>query len=142
MLRQKRKGKIPMAVADLRLIKRFAEFRPREEIDEVPRYTRGIYVLLKYRPRLQMYDVVYVGMAGGPKAGIRGRLKRHASRKGHLWTHFSIFEVWENITENEVKELEGLFRQIYRKDPRANKLNRQRQFKKLRPVRMNKLAAW
>ncbi|GAF97179.1 unnamed protein product, partial [marine sediment metagenome] len=35
----------------------------------------------------------------------------------HLWTHFSIFEVWENITENEIKELEGLFRQIYRKDP-------------------------
>ena len=133
-----------MPVTELRLIKRFVEFRPREEVTEVPRNTRGIYALLKYRPKLQMYDVVYVGMAGGAKAGIRGRLRAHAKspRQRAFWTHFSVFEVWENITENEIKELEGLFRQIYRKDPRANKLNKQKQFKKLTRVRSKKLTAW
>jgi hypothetical protein len=133
-----------MPARELRLIKRFAEFRSRNEIKDVPLNTRGIYALLNYRPRLKLYDVVYVGMAGGIKAGIRGRLRKHSESKSksELWTHFSIFEVWPNITENEIKELEGLFRQIYRKDKRANKLNKQRQFGLLKKVRENNISFW
>ncbi len=66
---------------------------------------------------------------------IRGRLRVHRRKKGKLWTHFSAFEVRDNVSEEEVKELEGLFRHIYRKDTRANKLNRQKAFKKLNTVR-------
>ncbi|GAI55889.1 unnamed protein product, partial [marine sediment metagenome] len=73
--------------------------------------------------------------AGTKTASIRGRLRVHRRKKGKLWTHFSAFEVWDNVGEEEVKELEGLFRHIYRKDTRANKLNRQRAFKKLSKVR-------
>jgi len=58
---------------------------------------------------------------------------RTAIQKGE-WTHFSIFEVWDNITQDEVAELEGLFRHIYRKDTKANALNEQRGFKKLKTV--------
>jgi len=61
----------------------------------------------------------------------------HRRRKGSLWTHFSVFEVWDNIRDDEVKELEGLFRHIYRHDGRASKLNLQRGFKLLRKVRKN-----
>lgn len=50
--------------------------------------TRGIYVLYKYRHHYDAYNVVYVGMAGGDKAGVRGRLYRHASSKGDDWSHF------------------------------------------------------
>ena len=133
-----------MPASELRLIKRFSEFRSRDEIKNVPPNTRGIYALLKYRPRLNLYDVVYVGMAGGSKAGIKGRLKRHSrsKSKSELWTHFSLFEVWPNITENEIKELEGLFRQIYRKDKRANKLNKQKQFGLLKKVREKNFSTW
>lgn len=133
-----------MPVSELKFIKRFAEFRSRAEITEVPPNTRGIYALLKNRPQLNLFDVVYVGMAGGGKAGIKGRLRAHSRSKAQssLWTHFSIFEVWDNITENEVKELEGLFRQIYRKDKRANKLNKQKQFNKLKRVRTNNISIW
>ena len=75
-------------------------------------------------------------MAAGTKtASIRGRLRIHLRRKGGLWTHFSVFEVWDNISEEEVKELEGIFRHIYRKDRRANRLNRQKSFRKLIRVR-------
>lgn len=82
-------------------------------------------------------------MAGGVKAGIKGRLRSHSiGSKSRLWTHFSIFEVWDNITENEIKELEGLFRQIYRRDKRANKLNKQKQFNKLKRVRTNNISIW
>ncbi len=103
-----------MPVTELRLIKRFVEFRPREEVTEVPRNTRGIYALLKYRPKLQMYDVVYVGMAGGAKAGIRGRLRAHAKGPPQraFWAPFLVFEGLQDITQNEIKEIYGAFRQI------------------------------
>ena len=133
-----------MSVSDLKFIKRCAEFRPRTEIRNIPARTRGIYVLLSERPQLRKFDVIYVGMARGVKSGIGGRLRSHArsARKGQLWTHFSIFEVWDNISEDEVAELEGLFRHIYRKDSRANRVNKQRSFKKLKLVEENHLSKW
>ncbi len=120
-----------MPVSELRLIKRCVEFLDTEQIKNVQPYTRGIYVLFNHRPKLGKYDVVYIGMAGGLKAGIRGRLKIHLKHKAGLWTHFSAFEVWDNIREEEVIELEGIFRHIFRRDTRANSLNKQRSFKKL-----------
>lgn len=122
-----------MPQSELRLIKHCTEFLPQSDFSRIRRYTRGIYVLFNKRPKGK-FDVVYVGMAGGEKAGIRGRLRRHRCCKGDLWTHFSAFEVWDNIREEEVRELEGLFRHIYRKDTRANILNKQKGFKKLRQV--------
>lgn len=125
-----------MAVSELRLIKRCAEHLRQKDIQKVPPRTRGIYVLFKYRRKSKKYDVVYIGMAAGTKtASIRGRLRAHRRRKGKFWTHFSAFEVWDNISEEEVKELEGIFRHIYRKDSRANRLNRQKSFRKLTRIR-------
>ena len=66
--------------------------------------------------------------------GILGRLKRHRERKGDLFTHFSVYEVWDNISNEEVVELEGLFRHIYRTDPKANRLNVRRGFRKLNQI--------
>ena len=63
-------------------------------------------------------------------------------RKGHLWTHFSICEVWDNIREEEIRELEGIFRHIYRLDTRANRLNKQKAFKKLKKIQDNNLKNW
>lgn len=125
-----------MAISELRLIKHCVEFLPQNEISRIPKLTRGIYILYKYRPKTKMYDVVYVGMAGGEvKSGIGGRLRSHKRKKGKAWTHFSAFEVWDNIREDEVQELEGIFRHIYRKDSQAGKLNKQKAFNKLRHVR-------
>jgi hypothetical protein len=120
----------------LRLIRSCAQWIPKDRIDSVPTGLRGIYALHRYRPRIRKYDVVYVGMADG-EAGIRARLRAHANskRKRTLWTHFSAFIVWPNITEAEITELEGLFREIYRKDKRANALNRQRRYRQLQKVR-------
>lgn len=125
-----------MAISELRLIKHCAEYLPQNDVDRIPKLTRGIYVLYKYRPKTRMYDVVYVGMAGGEvKSGIGGRLRSHVRKKKRHWTHFSAYEVWDNIREEEVRELEGLFRHIYRKDSRAGKLNKQKGFNKLRRLR-------
>jgi hypothetical protein len=34
-----------------------------------------------------------------------------------------VFEVWDNVRDEEVVELEGLFRHNYRRDTRAGRLN-------------------
>lgn len=115
------------------LFKHSLEFVPRSEISSVPSLVRGIYVLYKEerqsrgKPKM---DVVYVGMARGENSGARGRLKKHNSTKAE-WTHFSVFEVWDNIYPQQIQELEGLFRHLYRRDSMANKLNRQRAYKPL-----------
>jgi hypothetical protein len=44
--------------------------------------------------------------------------------------------------ENEVHEMEGLFREIYRKDTRANRFNKQKKCKKIQMVRINNLVSW
>jgi hypothetical protein len=125
-----------MPVSELRLIKHCVEFENKKDVSNIPRRTRGIYVLFKYRPKLDKYDVVYIGMAGGEKkAGIGGRLRAHAKNKPGEWTHFSAFEVWDNIREEEVRELEGILRHVYRKDSHANKLGIQKSFKKLTKIK-------
>jgi hypothetical protein len=76
-------------------------------------------------------NVQYVGMAtAGTRRGVRGRLISHrqSKRKGDLWTHFSVFQVWDNIRDDEVAEPEGFFRHIYRRNLHANRLNIQRGF--------------
>lgn len=132
-----------MRESPLRLIKRSAEFQPLARVGLVPRGRRGLYVLYRLTTAegRKRFDVVYVGMA---TRGIRGRLERHVKspKKVGLWTHFSAFEVWDNIRDEEIVELEGLFRHIYRKDSRANELNVQRTFKKAAQVRKNNLKAW
>ena len=130
-----------MRESPLRLIKRFAEFQPKECVRLVPTGRRGLYVLyqLTQGDGKEHYDVVYVGMA---TRGIKGRLKSHVRRKGDLWTHFSAFEVWDNIRDEEIVELEGLFRHLYRRDSRANALNVQRTFKKATKVQQDNLEEW
>jgi hypothetical protein len=120
-----------MRESPLRLIKRLAEFQPKERVKSVPTNRRGLYVLYNFRQvdGQEHYDVVYVGMG---TRGIKSRLKSHvkSERKGAHWTHFSAFEVWDNIRDEEIVELEGLFRHIYRRDTSASALNLQRTFKK------------
>ena len=130
----------------LRLIQRCAEFIPRGEVRRVPRRRRGIYVLYRQRgyldsKRLQpRRDVLYVGMTD---FSIRSRLYSHArSKRKKGWSHFSVYEAWPNITEQEIRELEGLFRHIYRTDGRANMLNLQRGFRAIRKIREQDLRKW
>jgi hypothetical protein len=130
-----------MPQSPLRLVRRSVEYISKERLKDLPRRLRGIYVLYRYHRAngADKYRVVYVGMAAaGRRGGIKGRLLRHAQskRKGEQWTHFSAFVVWDNIRDDEIAELEGLFRHIYRYDPAANKLNVQKGFKKARYVRI------
>ena len=90
-----------------------------ERFKEIPPYTRGIYIL--FREAGEHMNVVYVGVATAEGSGARSRITDHIRKKD--FTHFSVYEVFENIAEQQIKELEGLFLQIYATDEHANVLN-------------------
>jgi len=129
------------APSETPLIKRWADSRPKADINLLPGGRRGIYVLFNNLPGTKIYDVVYVGLS---RASIRARLKNHrkSKRKAALWTHFSLFEVHRTVSDEDIGVLEGLFRTIYRRDSRANSLNVQKKHRALRRVRNNDLASW
>jgi predicted secreted protein len=121
-----------MTYATCKFIKRIAEFQEKKERKHVPDNTRGIYVLLDELSK-DKYKVVYVGMSGrSSTSGIYARLDDHDKRKD--WTHFSLFEVHDNIANTEIKELEALILCIYRRDFRVNKQNKQLRYKPFRQI--------
>ena len=125
--------------APLRLVKRWQRYRPRGEWSAVPRDTRGFYVLYaNVRPktgRVKQADVTYIGISGlGKGSGIRSRLRRHNQRK-RGWTHFSFFEVHDNITGDEIRELEAMLLQIFQHDSRVGLSNVETGSRKFRQVR-------
>ena len=114
----------------LRMVKRWRRYWPRGSFNEIPRGTRGFYVLYKnVRPktgRVNRADVSYIGVSGlGSKGSVGRRLKRH-DRKKRGWTHFSFFEVHDNVSGGEIRELEALLLQIFRHDSRVRLSNVQR----------------
>jgi hypothetical protein len=118
-----------------------AEFVERSEIRKIPKHTRGIYALLQKRRIAGKYDVVYIGMS---KRGVQSRLKAHerSAKKAGLWTHFSVYEVWPNITDEEIIELEGMFRAIYRRDSKANRIAVQKGYRSLKKICNNTFDTW
>ncbi len=116
------------------LFKRSFEFVPISEIGTLPARMRGIYVLYQEEADKAM-NVLYVGMARGENSGAKGRLIQHKKHKADLWSHCSVFEVWDNIFPQQIEELEGLFRHLYRLDESANKLNKQKGYAPLARLR-------
>jgi hypothetical protein len=131
-----------MAEARLHFIKQCIERREfkEQEVEKIPSKTRGIYVLL-HQKEPDVYDVMYIGMTA---AGVHGRLQSHlkSGTKTKFCSHFSMFEVHDNVPEEEIEELEGILRHIFRKDSHANQLAHQRGYGPLREVRRRDWGQW
>ena len=93
----------------------------------IPHVTRGVYVLYKDKSRgkKKKFEVFYIGVGGvkkDAKAGVGGRIRTHDLRKKSKnedgWTHYSFFEVHDNISREEILEIEQLFLRIFRHDER------------------------
>jgi hypothetical protein len=120
----------------LRLIKRWKRYQPKDSWSHVPANTRGIYVLYRNSSG-DHYDAVYIGVAGlglTGGGGVRGRLKSHVTRIKQ-WTHYSVFEVHDNVTREEIRELESLLLGMFRHDSRIRLTNKQKGSKKLYQLR-------
>jgi hypothetical protein len=134
--------------APLRIVKRCRFYLARGEWKKIPHVTRGIYVLYKKKPQRgneKTYEVFYIGAAGvskNGKSGIRGRIKNHDKTKKAGWTHYSFFEVHDNVSHEEILELEGLFLHIFGHDPRVKLDNVQRGSTILRALSKDSAPAW
>ena len=105
------------------LFKRFVEYLPASDVETLPPGIRGIYALYQ-GDQSGHRNLMYVGMTAG---GAKGRIHRHsAGKKADKWTHCSVFEVWDNITDEQIRELEALLRHLLRLDATASSLNLQR----------------
>jgi hypothetical protein len=135
--------------APLRLIKRWRKRLEKGELAEnpklIPSVTRGFYVLYCAGPkrgRRKTFDVTYIGVGGvseNAKSGVGARIKNHAKNK-EGWTHCSFFEVHDNITREEILEIESLLLQIFKYDSRVKLANVQRGTKILR--RLSRSSLW
>jgi hypothetical protein len=129
-----------LPIKTLHTIRCCAEFLPVEAVSDVPHSVRGIYALLQQpRNKPNVYNVVYIGIS---KTGVKARLAAHkrSQRKQGKWTHFSVYSVWPNISDEQITELEGLFRAIYRRDAKANGIAIAKGSRKLRILRDNKFS--
>jgi len=117
----------------LRMFKSVKEFVPEKALSVVPRRIRGIYALFESLGENQ-FKVKYIGIS---ERSVKGRIAKHARSKNKMghWDCFSVYEVHDNISDEEIKELESLLLFIYRKDPNANLLNAQRSAKAFRALR-------
>jgi hypothetical protein len=115
--------------APLRLIKRCRLYLRRGKW-KIPQVTRGIYILYNKKPRRggkKIYEVFYIGVGGvakKAKSGVEKRIRSHNKTK-EGWTHYSFFEVHDNVSRREILELEGLFLRVFRDDPRVKLDNKQ-----------------
>jgi hypothetical protein len=133
--------------APLKLIKRCRLHLKRGDW-KIPPVTRGIYVLYREglgRGKNKTYEVFYIGVGGISKnahTGIGGRVKHHhkSESKRDLWTHYSLFEVHDNVSREEILELESLFLWIFGSDPRIKLANVQLGLKTLK--HLSKDSAW
>jgi hypothetical protein len=111
----------------LHLIKRWKRHELRKNWKkDIPPNTRGVYVLYTNGSPKE-YRVVYIGVAGlglTGGGGIRSRIKRH-DHKIKKWTHYSLYEVHDNITRDEIREIEALLFSIFRDDKRIQLTNTQ-----------------
>ncbi len=134
-----------MPASSCYLFKNCLEYVSMDRITEhVPAFVRGIYILYRSENRGKTMNVVNNGMARGQKSGVGGRLLSHQKnkKKAGLWTHFSVYEVWDNVTSSQVEELEGLLRHVYARDINANALNVQKRSKIIGRIRRRKLDNW
>ena len=127
----------------LRLVHWCTQWQPKENWERVPTKLRGIYILHNGNDKTNVYNVVYVGMAASG-TGIKRRLRNHyrSTKKGDKWTHFSFFAVWPNIRNEEIRELEALLGEIFRKDENAISLAKQKKSKAIRKTRRQDPDEW
>jgi hypothetical protein len=129
----------------LKIIKRWKRYMPRGDWKPIPAKTRGFYVLYKYNYPKDSYEVVYIGVAGlgqKLKQGIAGRLRSHDRDMARSrWNHYSFMEVHDNVTREDLRELESLLLSIFRHDSRIKLANVQKSSRTLYKLRQRKMWA-
>ncbi len=133
-----------MAISDTVIFKNVAFRWPAANAEGLPKTVRGIYVLFKRKKvgSKTWMNAVYVGRSDGEvRAGCRGRILKHR-REGKDFSHFSVYEVADTLREEAIREIEGLFLQVFQSDERSLGLNTQRDYKPLKQLHRGAPERW
>jgi len=110
-----------------KIIEKIWEYIDRDDFElayqKIGHGIRGVYAL--YQKDGNKFNVVYIGMSDTGMLG--GRFKRdHLKSKSKEWTYFSIFKVFDDVSKSQIRELEAMFTEIFRKDAYGLKYNKQK----------------
>lgn len=104
----------------LALVKRSAELISGHATEHIPANLFGIYVLYVHRKSTNKYDVQYIGTANRKnRQDIKSAIQEHKKNDTPLWTHFSTYELWDRILDEDQYHINELFKRIYKEDSKA-----------------------
>lgn len=83
----------------------------------VPPNMKALYVLYSYIKESHQMNVRYVGYANGQDGkDARSMLWQQHSINGAIWSHFSVYELWDHFRKEDASVVEDLFNHVYRHD--------------------------
>jgi hypothetical protein len=99
------------------LVRYEMEFLPASEIMQIPGNIKALFALYAYDSELRNFNVMYIGYANNEGGNtIRSLLKEQERLNGRMWSHFSVYELWDYIQKDDQRAVDMLFKQIYRRD--------------------------
>ena len=99
------------------LVRRAIEYRPSACILQVPPNMTALYVLYSYNGASRHMNVRYVGYASGQRGNdARSMLRSQHTLNGSMWSHFSVYELWDHFQKDDAAAVEALFEHVYRDD--------------------------
>jgi len=99
------------------LVRREIEFQPSSRIMRLPPNMTALYVLYAYDSESRHMNVRYVGYASNQNGDdARSMLWQQHKLNGRMWSHFSVYELWDHFQKGDTRAVEALFDQVYRHD--------------------------
>jgi len=99
------------------LVKLEIEFQPSGSIMRVPPNLTALYVLYSHDSESRHMNVRYVGYANSQSGeDARSMLWQQHKLNGRMWSHFSVYELWDHFQKDDTRAVETLFDHVYRHD--------------------------
>jgi hypothetical protein len=99
------------------LVRHEIEYQPSRYIMQIPPNFTALYVLYAYDSETRHMNVRYVGYADKQSGDdVRDMLLQQQKLNGRMWSHFSVYELWDYFQKDDTKAVETLFEHVYRHD--------------------------
>jgi len=99
------------------LVRREIEYRSSSCIMQVPPNMTALYVLYSNSSNSRHMNVRYVGYASSQSGSdARSMLQQHYKLNARMWSHFSVYELWDYFQKDDAAAVKALFEHIYRHD--------------------------
>lgn len=99
------------------LVRHEIEYLPTRCVTQLPSNMTALYVLYSYDNESRHMNVCYVGYANHQNGDdARSMLQLQHRLNGRMWSHFSVYELWDHFQKDDAKAVDALFNHVYRRD--------------------------